>query len=89
MIIRWISDVPSKMVKILEVIGRVICTPTTTPIAPVRMGYHGAARGFPTAQGHYPLRSLPALAGRRYPGDMTMSPEHVDLHRLVDRLDPD
>jgi hypothetical protein len=23
------------------------------------------------------------------PGFMTMSPEHVDLHRMVDRLDPD
>lgn len=28
-------------------------------------------------------------ADRRYPGFMTMSPEHIDLHRMVDRLDPD
>jgi hypothetical protein len=29
------------------------------------------------------------FADRRYPGFMTMSPEHIDLHRMVDRLDPD
>src|ERR1039457_991908 len=29
------------------------------------------------------------FSGRRYPRFMTMTPEHVDLHRMVDRLDPD
>jgi hypothetical protein len=28
-------------------------------------------------------------ADRRYSVFMTMSPEHIDLHRMVDRLDPD
>lgn len=57
-----ISDVPSEIVKMLEVMGRVIGTPTTPPIAPVRMGgtvaLSGAAPGFPAARGHSPLRML-------------------------------
>jgi hypothetical protein len=30
-----------------------------------------------------------SLTGRRHPGFRTVSPEHVDSHRMVDRLDPD
>jgi hypothetical protein len=32
---------------------------------------------------------LAAIPGRRHSGYMTMNPEHADLHRLVDGLNPD
>ena len=39
-------------------------------------------------RGRRPPRMLSALPGRRRPGFMTMSPERVDLFRMVDPLDP-
>jgi hypothetical protein len=101
--IRWISDVPSKIVKILAVEAEspaylatgLNCANTDT------QGFRSSpARGVPPPilvprTGSRPQGRRARYAcwrcfpDRRHPGFMTMSPEHVDLHRMVDRLDPD
>jgi hypothetical protein len=49
-----------------------------------------AVNGFTAAHGHYPRYACwRRSVDRRYPVFMTMSREHIDLHRMVDRLDPD
>jgi hypothetical protein len=63
MIIRWISLVPSKIVKILADMGRVIDIPARPPIGPCGWGtaaLSSAAHGFPAAQVHSPLLMLAA-----------------------------
>jgi hypothetical protein len=59
--IRWISDVPSKIVKILERMGRVIGIPARPPIAPCGWGYRCPFR----RRARFPAQSLPGRTDRR------------------------
>ena len=64
MIIRWISDVPSTMVKILAGMGRVIGILVRPPIGPCGWGYRcpfDVTRRLPAAQDHCPLSMLAAF----------------------------
>ena len=61
------------------------------PVVP-RMGYRclfSWLHGFRAGKAGACSACWRCFPGRRYPGIMTMTPEHVDLHRMVDRLDPD
>lgn len=92
MIIRWISLVPSKMVKILAVMGRAIGIPVRPPIGPCRWEYRrlsSAVHGFPPRKVTTRTHAGSASPTDGILGVMAMSPEHIDLHRMVDRLDPD
>jgi len=69
--IRWISDVPSKIVKILEGTGRVIGIPARPPIGPCGWG-NAALR-------HVSFSSRCCSTG-------CMSEMREELHHLVDEL---
>jgi hypothetical protein len=73
---RWISEVPSKIVKILEGVGRVIGIPARPPISPADGGtaaLSGAAHGFRPHSLRYALPGC--FTPRRYPALIAMSPE--------------
>jgi hypothetical protein len=58
-------------------------------IADAAAALSGATHGFPAGKAAARYACWRCVHDRQNPGFMTMSPAQVDLHRMVDRVDPD